>query len=49
MNTKSPSPNPALDKLKAQLATMSPEERQKTLRLLAQVVKKQVQDADGKK
>lgn len=49
MQPKPPSPHPTLDQLKAQLAHMTPEERKKAFLLMAQLVKKQVQDAEAKK
>ena len=44
---KPASPHPELDKFKAWLANLPPDERQKTLRLLAQVVKQQMEASDA--
>lgn len=41
-----PSPHPELDKLRAWLAGMTADQRQNTLRLLAQLVKQQMDMSD---
>lgn len=46
-NGQAPTPHPELDKFKAWLASLPPDERQKTLRLLAQVVKQQMEASDA--
>ncbi len=45
MPPQAPSPHPTLDKFKAELAGMSPEQRQQAFLLLAQLVKQRVQAA----
>ena len=45
MPPQAPSPHPTLDKFKAELAGMSPEQRKQAFLLLAQLVKQRVQAA----